>query len=77
LDPGVGEPGGPLLAGGAEALRAQPEFGRAQLGLGTALAALGDFTGARAHLGKAASNANPAVRQEAAELLQALQAERK
>ncbi|MFN0169521.1 MAG: tetratricopeptide repeat protein [Bryobacteraceae bacterium] len=52
-----------------EALRARPGFGRAHLGLGTALAATRDVLGARSHLTQAASDPDPAVRQEAQELL--------
>ena len=55
-----------------DALRAKPQFGRAHLGLGTALAATGDIAGARAQLQLAAGDSGPGVRQEAAELLQAL-----
>ena len=54
------------------ALRTNPQFGRAHLGLGTALAATRDLEGARAQLQLAVGDADPAVRQEAAELLKAL-----
>jgi predicted CXXCH cytochrome family protein len=57
-----------------EAVRVQPDFGRGHLGLGTALAALHDLTAARQHLSKAAADPDPAVRQDAAELLQAIPA---
>ncbi len=52
-----------------EALRIQPEFGRAHLGLGSALVAVGDLTGAVPHLQKAAADADPAVREAAAQAL--------
>ena len=55
-----------------KALIANPQFGRAHLGLGTALAATRDIEGARAQLQQAAGDADPAIRQEAAELLKAL-----
>lgn len=52
-----------------EAVRIQPGFGRAQLGLGSALAATGDVTGAILHLQKAAADPDPVVRQQATEML--------
>ena len=55
-----------------KALDINPQFGRAHLGLGTALAATRDIVGARAQLQLAVGDADPAVRQEAAELLKAL-----
>ena len=55
-----------------QALRAKPQFGRAHLGLGTALAATRNLTGARAELQLALNDADPAVRQEAEELLRAI-----
>jgi predicted CXXCH cytochrome family protein len=55
-----------------EALRVQPASGRAHLGLGTALAATRDASGAREHLSQAAQDANPEIRQEAQELLRRL-----
>jgi len=42
----------------SEALRIQPEFGRAHLGLGSALVAAGDRTGAVPHLQKAAADSD-------------------
>jgi tetratricopeptide (TPR) repeat protein len=54
------------------ALQLKPQFGRAHLGLGTALAASRDLAGAQSELQLAANDADPAVRQEAAELLQAI-----
>jgi len=59
-----------------EAVRIQPESGRAHLGLGTALAAAGDLTGAFPHLQKAAADADPGVRQEAAQALRQIGKER-
>jgi predicted CXXCH cytochrome family protein len=53
-----------------EALRTQPQFGRAHLGLGTALLATRNLDGARTHLMQAAQDSNPAIRQEAMEMLQ-------
>lgn len=55
-----------------EALRVDPEFGRGQLGLGTALGALNDLSGARLYLSKAAQSSDPAVRAEASELLRSI-----
>lgn len=55
-----------------EALRLRPGFGRARVGLGLALAATGDVTAARSHLELAASDADVAVRAEAADLLASL-----
>ena len=59
-----------------QALKAKPQFGRAHLGLGTALAAQRDLAQARTHLREAANDPDPAVRQEAAELLKALETAR-
>jgi hypothetical protein len=55
-------------------LSAQPGFARAELGLGTVLAAQRDLSGARTHLERAAASTDAAVRQEAAELLAELAA---
>lgn len=55
------------------ALGSQPQLGRAQLGMGIALAASGDVLGARSHLQQAASDANPSVCQEAAQVLRSLE----
>ncbi len=55
-----------------KALRSRPDFPRAQLGLGTALAATNDFNESRTQLQSAANSADPAVKQEAAELLRML-----
>jgi FimV-like protein len=52
-----------------EALRIQPESGRAHLGLASALVAVGDLTGAIPHLQKAAADSDPAVREEASQML--------
>jgi predicted CXXCH cytochrome family protein len=52
-----------------EAVRIQPEFGRARLGLGSALVTVGDLTGAIPHLQKAAADSDPAVREDAAQIL--------
>lgn len=52
-----------------EALRVNPNFARASLGLGTALAATGDLRGAQIQLARAAADADPAIRGEAAEIL--------
>ena len=51
-----------------EARRSKPQFGRAQLGLGSTLAANHDLAGAREHLNQAVQDPNPEV-QEAQELL--------
>jgi len=59
-----------------EALRISPENVRAHLSLGAALAALGDATGATPHLRKAAESADPAVRDDAVQLLKQLPAGR-
>ena len=56
------------------AIDIQPRFGRAHLGLGMVLAASGDLAGARRHLSLAATDQHPAVRREAAEVLQSLPA---
>ncbi len=55
-----------------EAIRLDPEFGRGQLGLGTALGALNDLAGARLYLGKAAQSTDQGVRAEASELLRSI-----
>ena len=55
-----------------EALRTQPQFGRAHLGLGTALLATRNLDGARTHLTQAAQDSDPAIRQEALEILHQL-----
>jgi predicted CXXCH cytochrome family protein len=55
-----------------EAVRIRPEFGQAELGLGTALAAVGDRAGARLHLQKAAADSDPSVRDQAAQALRTL-----
>jgi hypothetical protein len=47
----------------------QPESGRAHLGLGSALVAVGDLAGAIPHLEKAAADSDPAVREAAAQTL--------
>jgi len=52
-----------------EAVRIQPDSGRAQLGLASALLAVGDRAAALPYLQKAAANSDPAVRDEAAQLL--------
>src|SRR5258706_8805175 len=52
-----------------EALRIQPDFGRALLGLAGVLAARGDLTGAETRLRKAAANSDPAIRAQAQEML--------
>jgi tetratricopeptide (TPR) repeat protein/mono/diheme cytochrome c family protein len=55
-----------------EALRIQPDFGGAQLGLASALLGAGDKEAALPWLQKAAANAEPAVRSEAVQLLRQL-----
>jgi Tfp pilus assembly protein PilF len=55
-----------------DAVRIQPESGRALLSLGEALISAGDVTGALPHLRKAASNADLAVREEANQVLKRL-----
>jgi Flp pilus assembly protein TadD len=55
-----------------EAVRIDPESGRARLGLGTALALTGDQRGAVEQLRKAATAADAQVRESAAALLQEL-----
>ncbi len=59
-----------------EALRIQPESGRAHLGLGSALVAVGDLTGAIPHLQKAVVDSDPAVREDAIQMLRQLGKER-
>lgn len=53
-----------------EAIRIRPEFGRALLDLGSTLADLGDSNGALPYVRKAAQSSDPAVRDEAAKMLQ-------
>jgi tetratricopeptide (TPR) repeat protein len=48
-----------------EALQIRPDFDRARLGLGLALAAVGDVTNAIPYLQKAAASVDPALREEA------------
>ena len=55
-----------------EALRLDPNFGRAHLGLAMATASQGDFATARKHLQQAAASRDPAISQDARELLQSL-----
>jgi Flp pilus assembly protein TadD len=55
------------------AVELEPDFGRAQLDLGLALAAEGDLTGAADHLRKAAGAHDPAIAQRAAQALQRIQ----
>jgi predicted CXXCH cytochrome family protein len=52
-----------------EAVRLQPESGRAHLGLAAALLAVGDASNAIPYLQKAAGDSDPAVREEAGQLL--------
>jgi Flp pilus assembly protein TadD len=59
-----------------EAVRIQRDFGRAHLGLGLALAAVGDVSGAVRHLQKAAADSDSAVHSEAAQMLRQLGKER-
>ncbi|HZQ50707.1 MAG TPA: tetratricopeptide repeat protein [Bryobacteraceae bacterium] len=59
-----------------EAVRLQPESGRAHLGLGSALAGVGDVTGAVSELEKAAAASDPAVRGEAVQMLREIRKER-
>ncbi len=54
------------------ALAVNPAYGRAQLGLGTALGAMNDFVGARKYLSLAANGVDAGVKAEAAELLGSL-----
>jgi tetratricopeptide (TPR) repeat protein len=54
------------------ALRINPDSSRAHLGLGTALAALGDISAAIPHLEKAAASTDAATRERAAAMLQQL-----
>lgn len=54
------------------ALKIDPEYPRALLGLGTALGALNNFSGARKFLEQAARSTDPAARSEAQELLSTL-----
>ncbi len=55
-----------------EALRLDPRFGRAHLGLAMATASQGDFATARKNLQEAAASPDPAISQDARELLQSL-----
>jgi FimV-like protein len=52
-----------------EALRVNPQLGRARLGLASALISVGDVSGAVSELQKAAADSNPRVREEAAQIL--------
>jgi predicted CXXCH cytochrome family protein len=52
-----------------EALRALPQSGRAHLGLAAALLSLGDRAAALPHLRTAAADPDPAIRQQASQLL--------
>ncbi len=61
------------LARYREALRLDPTSDRAALGAGSALAALGDFTNARSVLERVARSQDPEVRNEAKQVLEALQ----
>jgi tetratricopeptide (TPR) repeat protein len=53
-----------------EALRIRPEFSKAQLHLGEALADSGDAAGALPYLEKAAQSSDRAVREEAGKVLE-------
>jgi tetratricopeptide (TPR) repeat protein len=53
-------------------LRIRPDLSRAQLDLGALLARKGDLAGATTHLRNAARSSDPALRAEAAELIQKL-----
>jgi predicted CXXCH cytochrome family protein len=55
-----------------DALRIRPDYDRSHLNLGAALAALGDIPGAAEHLRRAAASADPAVRDDALQMLQQL-----
>jgi Flp pilus assembly protein TadD len=55
------------------AVELQPDFSRAQLDLGLALAAEGDLAGAADHLRKAAGARDPAIAKRAAQALQRIQ----
>jgi Tfp pilus assembly protein PilF len=55
-----------------EAIKIRPEFGRANLDLGALLADSGDVAGALPHLQKAAASLEPAVREEARQMLEKL-----
>ena len=55
-----------------ESLRLRPDFSRAHLDLGTALAEKGDVSGATEHLRRAASGTDQAIRQRALEALKQL-----
>ena len=57
------------LAHYREAVRIQPESGRAHLGLGSALVVARDLAGAIPHLQKAAADSDPAVREGAVRML--------
>ena len=60
-----------------EALRVRPEFARAQLHLGEALADSGDTAAALPYLQKAAAASDPATRDEASARLDQLQSGRR
>ena len=55
-----------------EAVRIQPDSGRAHLGLGSALAATGDLAGAVPYLQKAVAGSDPAAREGVAQILRQL-----
>jgi tetratricopeptide (TPR) repeat protein len=59
-----------------EALRITPESSRAHLGLGAALRAAGDLEDAISHLKRAAAGADPAIREQAAEMLRQIESRR-
>lgn len=61
------------LARYREALRLDPASDRAALGTGSALAALGDFAGAKTVLERVVRSPDPEVRSEAKQVLEALQ----
>jgi hypothetical protein len=52
-----------------EAIGMRPESVRARLGVGLALAAAGDFSGAVEHLKKASGGSDPSVREKAVGIL--------
>ena len=55
-----------------QAINIRPEFGRAHLDLGSLLAESGDVVGALPHLQQAAASPDPAVREEARQMLEQL-----
>jgi len=55
-----------------EAIKLQPKFGRAHLDIGALLAESGDVRAALPHLQEAAASAEPAVSEEARQMLQQL-----